>query len=535
LAAAFRAGQVSLLASPPAGLTALSDPYDPAANRLYRSPPYWLHDLSLYRGKLYLYFGPVPALVLFAPWSVVTGSALPQRVGAAVFAGAGFLAAAGLLGSIRRRCFGTLTAAQSAFVCAALGLCAGVPLLLQRAETWETCIACGHALLMIALAAIWQALARPAAAVRWTALASIALAAALGARPSLAFCAAALLPLLWKHRRTGTVWAAAVVPLVAAVALLMIYNQRRFHDPLDFGQRFQLADDRQVASGNFSVRYVWFNLRVYFLQPVRLSSHFPYVLGSATIAPPAGHAPSDDAFGIFTCVPLALLAFAAPLAWRKAERVVPDGAALRTFGLCLLLAFGGAAGVLALFYGDCARYELEFLPALLILAVLGAWGIDRALRARRSARWWARAVMGLLLFYSIGFNLSAAAARHQQERADLARQRDNHAALLLEEGNVQARAGRLTEAAQRFREAIALKPDYAAAYCNLGSTYGQSGNLPAAEAQFRAALKCDPNYAQAEFNLAAALLGENRAAEAAPHFARARQLNPDLPPLPGLP
>src|SRR5256885_3912631 len=64
----FRIGQLNLKTEVPPGLAQLADPYVPSANRPYRwieSHP--LHDTSYYRGKLYLYFGVTPALVLFWP------------------------------------------------------------------------------------------------------------------------------------------------------------------------------------------------------------------------------------------------------------------------------------------------------------------------------------------------------------------------------------------------------------------------------------------------------------------------------------
>ena len=64
----FRAGQLDLKAEVPPGLAQLADPYDPVANADYLlvdGHPLW--DLSYYRGKLYLYYGVPPALVLFWP------------------------------------------------------------------------------------------------------------------------------------------------------------------------------------------------------------------------------------------------------------------------------------------------------------------------------------------------------------------------------------------------------------------------------------------------------------------------------------
>src|SRR3984893_16414151 len=59
LADAFLHGQTHLLVEPDPRLLELPDPYDPIANMRYR-----LHDLSLYQGKYYLYWGPVPGLLL---------------------------------------------------------------------------------------------------------------------------------------------------------------------------------------------------------------------------------------------------------------------------------------------------------------------------------------------------------------------------------------------------------------------------------------------------------------------------------------
>ncbi|MGD1019439.1 MAG: hypothetical protein ABSA12_08980, partial [Verrucomicrobiia bacterium] len=60
----FRAGQLNLKKVVPPGFIQLADPYDSAANARFRTGPDHLHDLSYYKGKLYLYFGVTPALIL---------------------------------------------------------------------------------------------------------------------------------------------------------------------------------------------------------------------------------------------------------------------------------------------------------------------------------------------------------------------------------------------------------------------------------------------------------------------------------------
>ena len=54
----------------------------------------------------------------------------------------------------------------------------------------------------------------------------------------------------------------------------MIYNALRFDNPLEFGQRYQLP---MTPHQQFSLRYLWFNFRVGFLDPARWTGHFPFV------------------------------------------------------------------------------------------------------------------------------------------------------------------------------------------------------------------------------------------------------------------
>ena len=60
LASSFDRGRLSLDLKPDPVLLALANPYDPAARKGLNA----LNDISLYKGKYYLYFGPVPALFL---------------------------------------------------------------------------------------------------------------------------------------------------------------------------------------------------------------------------------------------------------------------------------------------------------------------------------------------------------------------------------------------------------------------------------------------------------------------------------------
>ena len=249
----FRAGQLSLKLEAPPGLAALADPYDPEANADFRGSSFVdasrLHDLSYYQGKLYLYFGVAPVLLLFWPYAAVTGHYLEHAQAVTIFISVGFLAGVWLLRSARQRYFPQTSGCAVAAGAVALGLTSGIPVMLNRPDVWEVPIACGFALTMLTLVALWRTLHEPRRQVWTLAAASAAYGLAVASRPSLLFGAVILLvPVLraWSNRRdpahrTGD-WRrllpAAVAPLACIGLGLAYYNYQRFGSPVEFGQHF---------------------------------------------------------------------------------------------------------------------------------------------------------------------------------------------------------------------------------------------------------------------------------------------------------
>ena len=221
----FRAGQLNLKTEVPPGLAQLADPYNPAVNEIYRwNYGHPLHDLSYYKGKLYLYFGITPALVLFWPYEALTGHYLLHKDATLIFFSTGFLIATGLLLALWRRYFAAVSFWVIVSCIIALGLANFIPGILTRCDVYEVSISCGYAMTMLALAGIWQALHQPQQRGRWLALASLAYGLALGARPSLLFGAVILLmPIVQAWREKQRIWllltAATIPPRITPTTL----------------------------------------------------------------------------------------------------------------------------------------------------------------------------------------------------------------------------------------------------------------------------------------------------------------------------
>jgi len=514
----FRAGQLNLRTDVPRGFARLADPYDPAAHSAYR-----VLDMSYYKGKLYLYYGATPALVLFWPYVAVTGHYLSQQDAVVVFCLVGFLASAGLLCALWRRYFARVNVAVVAAGILSLGLATCIPLLLARCDVYEVPISCGYALTMLTLAAIWRALHESRNRSGWLMVASLAYGLAVGARPLLLFGAVILLvPVVypWGGRRAMLVrLLAAMVPIALIGLGLMLYNALRFDNPFEFGLRYALSADRQNTVQPFSLRYLWFHIRVYFLKPARWTDRFPFVHDVSVPPLPVGHGLVEHAFGVLTNIPLVWLALAAPLAWRG--RLPQMHSILRGFLLAVAALFGITTLTLCLFFSASIRYEAEFLPLLVLLAVISIFSAERTLAPtsesglsgprvpRCAARWgWS-----LLLAFSVAFNLLASVERFAEAHYSL--------------GTALQGTGRMQEAIGQYEQALRLRPNYAVAHNNLGIILFEQGRPQDAIAQFEQALRLQPDFTRAHYNLGLALEKLGRREDAIRHYEQALRLSPD--------
>jgi hypothetical protein len=236
-----------------------------------------VHDVSMYHGKYYLYFGAVPAaVVLFLPWRLLTGSDLPQYWAGALFAGMGYLFTVALLGRVKRDCLPWLPPGLLFVSALILGLVNWWPLLLSRVGVWETCISCAYCFSCLALLCLYNGM-RDGPRCGWLAASSLCMGLAIASRPNYFFGAAVLLvPLVraWREERPRPArvgaWVgricAVLVPIACVGALVALYDYQRFGDPLELGTGHMILY-RPNPTHPFSLGYAWFNILTYYPGP----------------------------------------------------------------------------------------------------------------------------------------------------------------------------------------------------------------------------------------------------------------------------
>ncbi len=521
----FLSGHLNINVEVPPGFQKLANPYDPTQNRKYRAP---IRDTSYYKGKFYLYFGVTPVVLLYLPWTVITGHYLSDRDAVAIFFSLGFLVIWQLLCEIRRRYFPEIRLGSFAPGIFILGLILG---LTQGGLVFDVASVSTLAFAMLALGGIWLALHESSTRRIWClAGASLCYGLAIGSRPSLLLGAVILLlPVAqsWHEaagavaRRRAAFW---LVPAIGPILLvgigLMIYNNFRFDSPFEFGRRYQLTQDYDSSTAQqLNPHYLGFNLRYYFWEPVRWSGYFPFIQETHLTPLPSGYAKGLQANygGIFYKYPFIFLVFSLSWLWRnKAARVV---SALRWFMIALFLLFVACTPIDCLLLTASMRYALDFLPPLMLLAFVGFLGLEQSLVHLPG---WRRVVLFgwyLLLGYSLALNsftnikaraywnsvASNSMLAHNQPKAAVDFLQN---AVFLDPGvalyhNQLAlaylRTGRPDNTVDELEKVLAIDPNSTDAEYHLGSLLYESGQSDKAFEYFEKALNGDPNHTNSDY------------------------------------
>ncbi|MES2696857.1 MAG: hypothetical protein V4773_25540 [Verrucomicrobiota bacterium] len=385
-------GQLHMKLEVPEALKQLENPYDPA-NRPANIGA--LHDASFYKGKYFVYFGMAPVVVLMLPFRLIAGVDLPLAAAILVFVYAGFLVSVRLLDAIRRRYFPDTRTWVMPVGAAVLGLAGPSAVLLRRPDMWELPIAAGACFAMIALASLCRSVHTEGGRLRWVGWAGFFLGLAIASRPTYLIASPLLaVPLaVWWWRERRAPWREAcslAVPLAVVGAAMAWHNYARFDNPLEFGQAYQLSMDYESKLRHFGANYVPYNLRMHFFGAAEWSRYFPFISPPELGTAPAGYTVHrGEIYGLLTNWPVAWLALLAPLAlWRRdAEARVRLGVWLAT------VAVGCAAMtvVMLFFFSALARYQMDFVPGLLLLAGVGMLGLERWVRTVGGR--WGEAVM----------------------------------------------------------------------------------------------------------------------------------------------
>ena len=401
LVAAFEAGQVSLLQTPPQELLELDNPYD-WSERASKGISY-LWDHLLYDGKYYSYYGIAPVLLLFLPYHLLTGCYFPTPEAVLLFGAVGIFFL-----SMLYLAFCDLFAKRIPvnLVLSGLLICqlsSGVwynflsPLFYEIAQASGFCFTCMGFYFLLRSGVVGDSPVRLPSLT----LAGVCLSLAVLCRPTLAlYCIAALIFLffgLQKYRRqlalrypeeTKKRRGAIAKYLVCALSgfvvlggLQMLYNYVRFDSFFDFGIQYSLTiNDFTRAEYHTDLAMIGFHNFLFAFPQV--APEFPYVFSNFSDLGVNGYyfIANTNAVGIFWRALPSLGILLAPLAWRALRREERLPAILLLLSVCVAVPLGIIFSIWESGYG--VRYCADFAWQM----ILGGIAVLYLLYARRAQR-----------------------------------------------------------------------------------------------------------------------------------------------------
>ena len=435
LADAFGKGQLYVDRLPGQAMLEAQDPYSPITRPSF-SDEIW--DLSLYKEKLYLYWGPVPA-ILITPIQLLVDKKIAD-IFIVYFFSAGLLIFNSLIILKLRRIHFPNIAIWNAIVCIPLiGLILPILWSVNIPDVYEAAIGAGQFFLIGGVYFILSAFENDSSTDKWKLFwAGFFWACSVGSRAintfSVIFFAAFVVFWIVKDLPRPINWlkiphliAPLFIPLMIGAIAIGWYNWARFDSPLEFGLRYQITIfnlNKQMGLV-FQPDYFLPNLYGYIFQPFEFRARFPFIqpidgsgiLNRLNIAPPYLYA-AGRVTGLLFCAPFLLLSLVHLFSDHKHK--LPDRTKSYSFPIYLLLGsfLIGFLTILFYFFGQM-RFLVDIISQITLLAVMGYWKL--ILRGQRSISKAAKYFVGLsnlliVLSICISFLLAFSSETNRMEK-----------------------------------------------------------------------------------------------------------------------
>lgn len=326
---ALSRGSFSLLEKPDDKLLNMENPYDSAsrtAKNMIRNKDY-IWDAALYDGKYYVYFGILPALILFLPYHLLTGNFLYSATGVLIFSVLSAIAIKALIEIVFKKYFKDVPFKY--MVLSLLIMLFGSQILILNGipRFYELPIAAGMFFSIAGIDLILMAVYRENTDYLKMFLGSLFLALSVACRPTQLITSLVIVPILLKNfvnnikNKQNIIKNILVVaiPYLSVGLLLMYYNYYRFGNVLEFGARYQLTViDMNHLSNRLAV--LGSGLICSLFSIPNFIPSFPFIANHNDLINFYGYYYIENMIGgLFILVPICFAIFKIPLVYRKSK------------------------------------------------------------------------------------------------------------------------------------------------------------------------------------------------------------------------
>ena len=263
-------------------LSQMENPYDTEEREKLSIPYKWDH--AYYKGRYYVYFGVVPAVVTFLPFRLLTGKSLKTYHATQIYVGLFIIGIYFLFYYLKKKTKVKINDAEYILASVSVSL-ASVWYAIDYPALYTTAITSG---MMFSIWSIYFYI--KAYLEKDKKLKNILIGAFLGAlifgcRPTLGFTNLlffpALISLIKSEKKENKVIVAILtfIPFVFIGLLLMLYNYTRFDSVFEFGQKYQLTavDQTNMLSENLNLKHFTTELKKFLFYTEPFGDTFPYI------------------------------------------------------------------------------------------------------------------------------------------------------------------------------------------------------------------------------------------------------------------
>lgn len=268
-------------------LLTMENPYDAEARDKLGVNVHWDH--AYYKGRYYMYFGVVPVCMFFLPYLLLTGRSLTTYHATQIYTAFIIIGIFVFFRFLRNRFFPKM----NDFILTALGTAvslASVWYFCEAPALYCTAVSSAVCMMLWSIFFYFYAVFAPVSfnkRIFFGFCGAGCGALCFGCRPPVALANIIAVPLFIVFLKTNRirknqVWKVVMmaVPYVIVAALLMTYNYKRFDDPLEFGQSYQMTFYDQHNIGfltNFTLGNIISGFKAMFFEARGIDSLFPYV------------------------------------------------------------------------------------------------------------------------------------------------------------------------------------------------------------------------------------------------------------------
>lgn len=331
---------------------------------------HYLKDTSLYKGKIYLYFGITPTIIFYLPFHLLTNLYLTDKLLTLILSYLSFLFSLFLLYSITKR-YINIPISINIVTIFFIGFCNLLPFLIVRSFIYQVAVITANVLLLGAFCLFYYFANTKNNKFQnvFVFFISLSLCLAVGARPHYVLFIPifffSIIYLKYKESaKTDNIFKTILIFLMPCIiygSIIALYNYLRFDSIFEFGWKYQLNEHQQI---NYvpSLKDFIIGLKNNFLLLPNMNEHTFFSLVNTS-----GHRIGNEYIAgvLWTCPIITILILIPHFLRQIYVKSKKNFVFLVTLLLVIIMSI-----IITSFFGMIIRYIFEFLSLMLILSIV---------------------------------------------------------------------------------------------------------------------------------------------------------------------